>query len=209
MPITDLNMDGALNPTGDPQGVYRPITQGDPYFLSIAMRTRGDPLDMIPTLRAEVTNLQADTPIYFVQTLRDSINIRLLDFILWGWVFAAFGIAAFLMASVGLYAVTSFLASQRTKEVGLRMALGAGAGDILNLVLRQGIQQVALGLALGLLLAAAGRQLFGSLGLDVHPWSLPITLTVCLALGATGLTAVMAPARRATRVDPMEALREE
>jgi ABC-type antimicrobial peptide transport system permease subunit len=160
-------------------------------------------------LREEVLGLQADTPIFFVRTLRDAINNNLLDFILISGLLLAFGLSAFLMASVGLYAVTSFLASRRTKEMGLRLALGAEAGDLRGLVLKRGLRQVVIGLTLGLLLAAAIRELSGGAGVEVSPWSLSVTLSVCLALGGTGLWAVMAPARRATRVDPMEALMEE
>ncbi len=207
--VPDLHMDGALEREGDPQGVYRPVAQGDVRFLSIAVRTRGDPLAFATTLRQEVMGLQEDTPIYFVETLRDVINTGLLDILLLGSLFIAFGLAAFFMASVGLYAVTSFLASQKTRELGLRLALGAKAGDILELVLRQGLIQVSFGLGLGLLVAAGARQVFGSLGTDVAPWSLAMTASVCLVLGATGLWAVFVPALRATRVDPMETLREE
>jgi predicted permease len=207
--VPDLNLDGALDPAGAPEGIYRPLAQADIRFVNIAVRTRGEPLAAAPGLRGEVLGLQADTPIFFVRTLRDAINNNLLDFILISGLLLAFGLSAFLMASVGLYAVTSFLASRRTKEMGLRMALGAEAGDLRGLVLKRGLRQVVIGLTLGLLLAAAIRELSGGAGVEVSPWSLSVTLSVCLALGGTGLWAVMAPARRATRVDPMEALREE
>jgi predicted permease len=207
--VPDLNLDGALDPAGAPEGIYRPVAQGDIRFVSIAVRTRGNPLTAVSGLRDEVLGLQPDTPIFFARTLRDAINNNLLNYILISGLLLAFGISAFLMASVGLYAVTSFLASRRTRELGLRMALGAEAGDLLGLVLKRGLFQVVVGLTLGLLLAAAARELSDGVGVEVSPWSLPVTLSVCLALGGTGLWAVVAPARRATRVDPMVALREE
>jgi len=132
------------------------------------------------------------------------------NLIILGGLVILFGIAAFFMASVGLFAVTSFLANQRTREVGIRMALGARAGNILGLVLRQGLLQVLTGLTLGLILAAAALRLIGgAAGMEGATWNLPMTLSVCCVLGLTGITAVASPALRVIRVDPMDVLREE
>jgi len=208
--VPDLNMDGAYSPAGDPQGAYRPIPQGDLGFVSIGLCVEGAPLTYAATLREEVMELQGDTPIYFVRTLRDAVNSNLINLIIIGGIFITFGVAAFLMASVGLFAVTSFLADQRTREVGLRMALGARARNILGLILRQGLVQVLTGLALGLLLASAMiRLITGSVAVAVEAWNLPLTLAVCVVLGLTGITAVVCPALRTMRVDPMDALRVE
>jgi putative ABC transport system permease protein len=207
--VPDLNMDGTVDPKGNPEGIYLPIAQGDVTFVSVAIRTRGDPLAFAPTLRDEVAALQGDTPIFYVQTLRDAINNNLLDFILLGGLFAAFAVAAFFMAAVGLYSVTAFLASQRTRELGLRMALGAGAGSILGLVLRKGVYQVAFGIALGVVFAAIGRLMMESGGGWVTEWNMTIAVLVSITLGITGLLAVVTPALRATRVNPVDALRME
>ena len=169
--------------------------------MSIGLRVEGAPLDYATTLREEVTELQGDTPIYFVRTLRDAVNSNLINLIIIGGLFVTFGVAAFFMASVGLFAVTSFLANQRIREVGLRMALGARAGNILGLIFRQGLVQVLTGLALGLLLAAAMiRLITGSVAIAVAAWNLPLTLAVCGELGLTGITAVVRPALRTMRV---------
>jgi predicted permease len=207
--VPDLNMDGALDPAGTPQGVYLPIAQSDARFMSVAVRTSGDSLALASVIRDEVSGLQGDTPIYFVRTLRDAINVGLLDMLLMGGIFVGFGVAAFLLAAVGLYGVTAFLAGQRTREVGIRMALGAEGGAVLGLVLHKGLRQVLGGLALGLLLAGAARQGLGAAGVGVAQWDLGVTAAVCLTLGLTWLAAVGVPAWRSTRVDPVVALQQE
>jgi predicted permease len=207
--VPDLHMDGAFDPEGMPEGVYVPLTQSDARFVSIAARTLGDPMALAPTLREEVATLQGDTPVYFVMSLQDSINIGLLDFMLIGGLFGVLGLAAFILGSVGLYGVMAFLARQRTREVGLRMAMGARAGDVLRMIARQGTAQVIGGVTAGVVLAALFRAAFIAMGQDATPWQWSVTLLVCGALIITGMTATLIPAHRATTVDPMEALREE
>lgn len=207
--VPDLHMDGAMDPEGNPEGIYRPIAQGNYLFLAVMVRTRGDPMSFVSALRDEVMALQRDTPIFFPMTLREAITIDLLDFVLIGGLFAAFAVAAFLMAALGLYSLTAFLASQRTRELGLRMALGAGSGKILGLVLRGGVRQILFGLFLGIGFAALGRVVMEGGGGWAPPWNTPLVILVSSLLGFTGLAAVLTPALRATRVDPMEALREE
>jgi predicted lysophospholipase L1 biosynthesis ABC-type transport system permease subunit len=207
--VPDLHMDGAFDPEGMPDGVYVPLAQSDARFVSIAARTMGDPMALGPVLRDEVAALQGDTPVYFVMTLQDSININLLDFMLIGGLFAVLGLAAFLLGSVGLYGLMAFLARQRTREVGLRMAVGARAGDVLRMIARQGTVHVMSGVLAGMVLAALFRAAFLALGQDATPWHWGVTLLVCGSLILTGMTATLIPAHRATTIDPMEALREE
>jgi predicted permease len=205
----NLDMDGAMSPKGNPEGVYLPIAQTDARFMNVAVRTRGTPLTLAPIIREEVTALQGDTPIYFVRTLRDAINNSLLDTILVGSLLWALALAAFLLASAGLYGVTSFLASQRTRELGVRIALGAKAGDVLRLIVRQGAGQIFIGLTLGILLAGGASAVMGGGGLERVPWNIPVTGVVCLILAVTSISAVTVPAWRASRVDPVEAFRNE
>jgi predicted permease len=205
----DLNMDGALEPEGTPQGVYVPISHADAHFMSIAVRARGDPMALASTIREEVFALQEDTPVYFVRTLRDAVNTNLLDTLLGGGLFVSFGAAAFFLAVVGLYGVTAFLASRRTKEVGVRMALGARSSAVLSLVLRRGARQVLVGLSAGILLAALAREGMRGLGAGVTDWSLPVTVVVCLLLGLTSLGAILIPAWRSAKVDPVLALQSD
>jgi hypothetical protein len=207
--VPDLHLDGALEPEGDPEGFYVPLGQDDAPFVSVAVQSRGDPLALAPAVRELVMDLQEDTPIYFVRTLRDAVNTGLLDLVLFGTVFVVFSAVAFLLAAVGLYGVMSFLGSQRTKELGLRMALGASVATVLRGILRQGGIQVLWGLALGVGGALLLRLGFQSLGVDVAPWSGSVMAVVLLGLGVTGLAAVLMPALQAIRVDPLSVLKHD
>jgi predicted permease len=207
--VPDLDMDGAVDPAGANEGIYLPLAQADVRFVSIAVRTQGDPMALAPALREEVATLQGDTPVYFINTLRGAISINLLDAVLVGSLLWSLAVAAFLLASVGLYGITSFLAGRRTRELGVRIALGAKRVDVIRLVIRQGTVHVLSGLILGLLLAAGSLAVMTRGGLETFPWSFPVAGIVCLVLGGTCLVAMLMPARRATRVNPVEALRAE
>ena len=144
-----------------------------------------------------------------MRSLTDQYNLDAWAFRLFGTLFMAFGFAALALATIGLYGVMSFLASNRTREIGVRMALGAGARNVLMLILRQGAIQLAMGLTLGLGLALLLARALTLILFNVEPWDPTIFVTVTIALGLSGLTASFIPAKRATRVDPMEALRCE
>ena len=126
-----------------------------------------------------------------------------------GTLFVAFGIAALALATIGLYGVMSFAASNRTREIGVRMALGAGAKNVMMLILKLGATQIAIGLVLGLALALVLSRALGAMLFNVDPWDPTIFVTVVLTLAATGLVASLIPAWRATRVDPVDALSYE
>ncbi len=124
-------------------------------------------------------------------------------------VFAALGLLALGLASVGLYGVTAFAVSRRTRELGIRMALGARAATVVGMVARQAALQVAFGLAAGLGAAAVTARVIGGLLFEVRPVDPPVYLVVAAVLAAAGILASIVPARRATRVDPLIALRSE
>ncbi len=128
---------------------------------------------------------------------------------MFGSLFVAFGFAALFLASVGLYGVMSFSVSQRTREIGVRVALGAGRRDVLWLVLRQGVVQLLFGLVLGLGLAGMLTQMVQALLFGVDPWNAQVFVAVIITIASTGTLACFQPARRATQVDPMTALRYE
>lgn len=206
--VPDLHMDG-IGATDDPEpeGYYIPLAQSDARFLSLAARTDGAPLGLTPDVRRIVTEVDADTPIYWVGSLQDRIDEQTWFYGIFGTLFAVFGAAALFLAAVGLYGVMSFSVRQRVQEVGIRMALGARAGRVLRLILGQGVVQIGVGVVIGLglsVLVANGLQV---VVFDASPWDLGTYGVVLGVLVATGVAAILVPALRATRIDPMEALR--
>ena len=215
----DLYVSGPDN--NEPDGIYIPMAQSPQRFLSVALRTgcphapRGhpaggcDPMALTATVRETVTAIDADLPIYNVKSLPEAIHDQTWFYDVFGVVFMIFGFVALFLASVGLYGVMAFSVSRRTREVGIRMALGAQGRDVLGLILRQGFIQIAVGLFLGLSLAAGLSRLLALLLFQVDPRDPSVFGGVILTLFLTGVAACLIPARRATRVDPMVALRSE
>lgn len=206
--VPDLYMEGLGNTRDDPQGIYMALAQSDAQFVSIAVRGMGDPAALAPIIRDEVVRHSPDTPIYWPRTLEEAVNANLWWVDLFGGLFAVFGLGALFLAAVGLYGVMAFSVKQRTHEVGIRMALGAQGGSVLRLILRQGALQVFMGLligmGLGVLLSRGLRQGFTL----VEPWDGQVFIGICIVLLSTAFVATIFPARRATRIDPVEALRE-
>ena len=190
---------------------YWPEAQG-PFTSSsmgLAIHTFGNPMSLATTVQKLVSAMDPDLPVYRVRTMSDvmgeSVARRRLSLIL----LAVFAGLALLLASIGIYGVTSYAVNQRQQEIGLRMALGARRGDVLGLVIRQGMSLTLAGLGIGLLAALALTRLMGSLLFAVRPAD-PLALGgAAVLLTAVALLAIFIPARRATKVDPMVALRYE
>ncbi|HSG48757.1 MAG TPA: FtsX-like permease family protein, partial [Longimicrobiales bacterium] len=194
----------------DQPGIYLPLAQQDARFLSIAARAEGvAPLSLAGAVREAVAAVDADTPLYYERTLREAMDQNLWFYRVFGTLFLVFGLAALFLASVGLYGVMSFSVTQRTGEMGIRMALGAQGGQVLRMILRQGLRQILIGVAVGSLLAIVVARGLAFLLYQVEPWD-PGTFTAVLVLLAlTGMGASLVPALRATRVDPGVALRND
>jgi predicted permease len=203
----DLYASGTGNK--EPDGVYVPLAQSPQRLLRIALHTRGAPLPLVAAVRDAVGALDADLPIYRVDSLAGALDGATFFYRLFGTVFMIFGGVALFLASVGLYAVMSFAVGRRGREMGIRMALGARPRDVLALVLRQGLLQVGIGLLLGLGLAAVVAQRLSILLFDVGPRDPAVFGAVVPTLLLAGIAACLVPARRATRVDPLVALRRE
>jgi putative ABC transport system permease protein len=193
----------------NPEAYYVPFQQNPDRFATIIARTSGEPMAVTNGVRDLVNGLDQDAPLYFVQTLRAAIAQENWFYQVFGVLFMIFGFAALLLASIGLYAVMAFSVSQRTREVGIRMAIGAQASDVLRMILRQGLLQVTLGMAIGLVLASFVSKLLNIILFKVQPRDPTIFGSIVIVLSAVALLACVLPARRATRVDPLEALRYE
>jgi len=205
--VPDLKMSGPEDE--EPQGLYVPRTQYDVRFMSIVLATAGPPLGVTEAVREAVTSIDADLPIYYVQTLEQAILRANWFYGVFGTIFMVFGVVALALAAVGLYGVMAFAVHRRTHEMGIRMALGARAADVLRLILRQGAWQVAIGLTAGVGLAALLARGLEVLLFDVEPWDLSVFVGIAALLAATGALACLVPARRAARVDPSTALRHQ
>ena len=178
--------------------------------MTIVAKARvGDPVALAPVLRQAVASINPELPVHFAQTLAQMVLDATVSKKLIAAIFGVFGLVAFGLAAIGLYGVMSYSISQRTREIGVRMALGATRGKVLGLFLRQGGWQLGLGLAIGLTLALlAGGLLAGALyGVSAHD---PVVFgSTMILLGTVGIIATLVPALRALRVNPVEALRGE
>jgi len=194
----------------EPAAYYIPLAQSDQVFLTMAALARGDAAGPIAQdLRIAAARVDPTIPIYWVVTEKESIR-RATGFVsIFGTVFLVFGLAALFIASVGLYGVLSFSVAMRTAEMGIRMTLGADAGRVISLVLRQGTRQVGLGLTLGVLGAFLAAPLISLIVYGIRPRDPLVFCGVVVLILGVGLLASFVPARRAASVDPIDALRAE
>jgi len=205
--VPDLLMGG--DNQGTPEGLYQyapPGTLGGGYLL---VRLDGDPLSLVTPLRDEVARLDPELPIPRLDTLDGFIREAFWLIKILGSIFTAFGLAALFLAAVGLYGVLAHSVAQRTREMGVRRALGADSRNILALVLYAGLRQVTLGLLLGVGLALLVSRYLSVALFHVRPRDPATFVAVSGILLAVGLVAIIVPAVRATRMDPVEALRWE
>jgi putative ABC transport system permease protein len=199
-----------FGPEDDPPAtMYIPALQRTARELTWVVRSDLDPGAAASRLRSEVAALDPELPLFQLSTMAaviersmagDTIMVRLLS------VFAAF---ALVLAVLGVYGVMAYNVTQRTQEMGIRMALGAQRADIVRMIVRQGARLAAIGVAGGLLVALATARFLSAFLHGVSPFDLLTFVAVPLALGGAALAAAFIPARRATRIDPIEALRYE
>ena len=190
--------------------IYTSLAQFHSSFASIALRVRGgNPMAITPQVRDVVASLNPDIAIYFVYSMKEAIARQLWFVRVFGTMFMIFGVIALFLAGIGLYAVMAFSVSRRTREVGIRVALGAQAGHVIGMVLRQGLVQLGIGMTFGLALALGVSRLLQIILFEVQPRDPFIFASVIGVLSAAGMLACLIPARRATRIDPLDALRAE
>jgi putative ABC transport system permease protein len=205
--VPDLLMEGIGNNNASPVGYYIPIAQSDvANGVRIAVRTQGDPASFTAFLRSAVASLDSDLAIYEVSTLRRVIDRQTWFYTVFGTFFMAFGICALLLAAAGLYGVMSFAVTQRTREMGVRSALGAQGLQLVLLVMRRSIVQLVIGLFLGLTLAVLASGALQPVLYRVNPRDAAVFAGVVGTLALTSLIASFLPARRVTKIDPVLAL---
>lgn len=189
--------------------VYRPQWQYRVGATTMVVRAEADSQKMIALVRGELQQLDPNLPIASARTLVERLNLPLLPARIVASALGGFGLVALLLAAIGIYGVMSYAVSNRTREIGVRMALGARRGDVLKLVMGQGMALTLIGVAIGLLAAAGLTRLMKSVLFGVSATD-PLTYAVVAALlTLVALLACYIPARRATKVDPMIALRCE
>jgi predicted permease len=191
------------------QEVYRPLRQRPFGALRLAIQTSGDPVLMIGAVRDAVSQCDPDLPIYNVKTMTQIVAEAAAQRRFAMSSLGAFALVGLLLSSLGVYGVMSYIVERRTHEIGVRMALGARANDVLKLALWQGMKPVLIGIPIGMAAALGLAILLAELLYGVRPFDTPTFMTVPPLLAIVALLACWIPARRAAKVDPMIALRCE
>lgn len=189
--------------------LYFPLAQWPKTHMSLVIRTASDPGGIAGAVRQAVASIDRQQPVYGVKTMEQYVSESVTDQRLAVFLLAAFAALALILAAVGIYGVISYSVSQRTHEIGVRAALGAQQGDILKMVLRQGLWLALLGAGAGIVAALGLTQLMASVLYEVKPSDPLAFVVVAPVLIAVALLACYVPARRATKVDPTIALRHE
>ena len=187
--------------------IVRPMV--DYTYLTLSVRSAADPGSLTASIKNQVRALDKDLPLYQVETMQDvldeTVGQRRFD----SFVMTVFGALALLLAAVGIYGVLATSVEQRTQEIGIRMALGAGRSNVVRLVMFGGLTLVFIGMGIGLVAGFGLTRWLSSLLYGVTAGNLAMYLVVCLGMIAVAMLACYLPARRATRIDPMRALRTE
>jgi putative ABC transport system permease protein len=199
-----------IDPEDEPfAAAYVPYHFQQTFSTGLTIRVTGDPLAITGAVRAALKASDSNLPMGVVRTLDEVRRLGFWQYALFGWIFGVTGVVGLLLASVGVYGVLSYTVSQRTPEIGVRMALGAQRRDVLHLIVSHGVMLAGSGVAIGLVLAPMGTWFGRSLFYNVSPFD-PLTfVTVAGFLMTVAFLASYLPARRATRVNPVQALRGE
>ena len=209
---------GPLQPAHEP-AIYVPHVQQTPQFsgpfvylrigMYFVLRTPGDPLGLVPAVTRAVAEVDALTPVANPRALAETLDAQIVHLRLYTLLLGLFGAVAAVLAATGIYGVMAYAVAERTREIGIRMALGAQARDVLMMVVRQAVPVVVGGLALGLAGAVALTRVFRFALFEVTPTDPATYALVPLLLLLVAATACLVPARRAAAVDPTAALKRE
>jgi predicted permease len=206
----DANVFGIDPSNPQPPAVaYVPFAYQQLLNTGLTIRVEGEPSSITSAVRSALRAADPNLPMFQVRTVSEARRLTFWQYGLYGWIFGTIGVMGLMLAAIGVYGVLSYSVSQRTQEIGVRVALGAGRGDILRLVVGHGLLLAGIGISAGLALSAAAMPLARSLLYNVSPFD-PLTFSaVATFLVLVAFLASYVPARRATRVDPVGALRGE
>jgi putative ABC transport system permease protein len=205
--VEDTRMYGLANPSR--LEIYRPLAQSAPDKMDLMVKSRIELASLTSSIRSVLTSIDRNQPISSISTMdqlvQDSVGSRRGTLILLG----LFSALALVLAGIGVYGVISYSVAQRTQEIGIRMALGAGREDVMKMILLQGARIASTGLIIGMLAAFVLTRYLEKLLFSVSPGDPATFAMVALVLALVALLACYIPARRTLRVDPMTALRYE
>jgi putative ABC transport system permease protein len=189
--------------------IYRPYSQAVWPSMTVVVKTAADPAGFTTAVRSALQRIDPDLPVSLVTTMeaveRESMGSRRFPMMLLG----AFGVIALMLAVVGVYGVVSYIVAQRTREIGIRMALGARSAEVLRLVVWGALRPVVVGLAIGAIGAFFAARLLGNLLFHVQPGDPLVLASIAGMLGGSAIAASLVPARRASHVDPIRVLRTD
>jgi predicted permease len=186
---------------------YLPLGQNHETGMTLYVRAAVPPASLVASLRREIQALEPNLPVPDIQTMSETVGASLYVARMGAWLLSVFGGLALLLAAIGIYGVLSFSIARRTREMGIRLALGANTRDVFLLVVRDGMLLVLIGLIIGLAGGLAGARSLTSFFYGVSTWDLPAFTSVTAILMIVALAACVIPARRAMRVNPITALR--
>jgi putative ABC transport system permease protein len=192
-----------------PIAVYAPLAQSRPTTMALIVRTATNPIDMAPALRAAIQEIDPELAVFGLEPLEETLANTIAQQRFMMLLLGLFAGLSVVLATVGIHGVLSYLVAQRTREIGVRMALGATAGRVAQLVVLQGVRLVVLGLVAGLAMAIALGRLLSGLLFGVTPTDLLTLAGAVVILGSVATVSIWLPARRAAHMDPLAALRRE
>jgi len=207
--VGEVKLDGLVTPETPVGAYYFPMEQSPTRLMTFAIRTATDPDALLKRVRAEVAGIDPELPLFSVMTMEERAAESLVNRRWPVMLAAAFAGLALLLAAIGIYGVLAYLVAQRTKEIGIRMALGGAPRAIFDMVAKEGLGLVALGLAAGAAGAFVIRKSIEAQLYNVRPGDPAVLIVAMLVLGFVALVACAIPARRATRIDPVLALNRE
>jgi putative ABC transport system permease protein len=189
--------------------IYVPFPQAPQLWMDIGVRTAGDPLALAPAVSAAIRAVDREQPITDLETMARAIHNRAIGLNYMAVLMGIFGLLALALSAIGVYGVMAYMVSEQTHDIGIRLALGAERQNVLAMIFRRGMLTIAAGLAVGLPIAWGFARLMASLVFGVAPNDAATFVSIPLALIAAASLAIYIPARRATKIDPIVALRYE